>query len=53
MGVLCGTYGESGGAYSILVTEAEGKWPLGRPTHKWEHHINMDLQKVSWGHGLD
>ena len=52
MGVLCGTYGESRGAYSVLVAKAEGKRPLERPRHKWKH-INMDLQEVRWGHGLD
>ena len=29
--------------------ETEGKRPIGRPRHKWEHHINMDLQEVNWG----
>jgi len=53
MSELCGTYGENRGAYSILVVKAEGKRPLGRPRHKWQHHINMDLQEMSWGHGLD
>jgi hypothetical protein len=53
MGVLCGKYGERRGAYSILVTQADGKRPLGIPRHKWEHHINIDLQEVSWGHELD
>jgi hypothetical protein len=52
MDVLCSTYGEGRGSYNVLMEKAEGKRPLGRPRHKWEHHINMDLQEVSWGHGL-
>jgi len=26
-----------------------GKKPLGRPRHRMEDNINMDLQKVGWG----
>jgi hypothetical protein len=53
MGVLCGRYGESRDAYSVLLAKSEGKGPLGRPRHKWEHHIDMDLPEVSWEYGLD
>jgi hypothetical protein len=28
------------------VRKPEGKRPLGRPRHRWEDNINMDLQKV-------
>jgi hypothetical protein len=31
----------------------EGKRPLGRPGHRWEDNIKMDIHKVGWGHGLD
>ena len=27
----------------------EGKRPLGRPRHRWEDYINMDLQQVVSG----
>jgi len=27
----------------------EGKKPLGRPRHRWEGNIKMDLQEVGWG----
>jgi hypothetical protein len=27
----------------------EGKRPLGRPKHRWEDNINMDLQEVGCG----
>ena len=30
----------------------EGKRPLGRPRHKWEDNIKMDLQEVGCG-GID
>ena len=30
----------------------EGKRPLGRPRHRWEDNIKMDLQKVRCG-GMD
>jgi hypothetical protein len=33
----------------VLVGKPEGKRPLGRPRHRWEDNINMDLQKVGWG----
>ena len=26
----------------------EGKRPLGRPSHRWEDNIKMDLQKVGF-----
>jgi hypothetical protein len=37
-----------------LVGTPEGQRPLGRPKHRWEDHIKMDLQDVGCGgHGLD
>jgi len=30
----------------------EGKRPLGRPRHRWEDNIKMDLQEVGCG-GMD
>ena len=44
--------GERRGVYRVLVGKPEGKIPLGRPRHKWEDNINMDLQDVGGG-GLD
>jgi hypothetical protein len=35
---------ERRGAYRALV----GK-PLGRPRHRWEDNIKMDLREVIWG----
>ena len=30
----------------VLVGKPEGKRPLGRPRHRWEDDIKMDLQEV-------
>jgi hypothetical protein len=32
-----------------LVGRPEGRRPLGRPRHRWEDNIKMDLQEVTWG----
>jgi hypothetical protein len=34
------------GAYKVLVGKPEGRRPLGRPRHKWEDNIEMDLREV-------
>jgi len=31
------------------VAKPEGKRPLGRPRHRWEGNIKMDLQEVGLG----
>jgi hypothetical protein len=41
--------GEGKGAYRILVGRPEGRRPVGRPRHRWEDNIEMDLEKVGWG----
>jgi hypothetical protein len=33
----------------VLVGKSEGKRPLGRPRHRWEDNIMMDLQEVRCG----
>jgi hypothetical protein len=46
--------GEGRGVYRVLVGKPEGKRPMGRPRHRWEGNIMMDLQAVGcWGYGLD
>ena len=40
---------ERRGVYRVLVGKPEVKRPLGRPKHRWEDNIKMDLQKVIWG----
>ena len=39
------------GVYRVLVGKTEGKRPLGRPRHRWEDNIKMDLQEVGGGCG--
>jgi len=38
--------GEKRGVYRVLVGNTGGKRPLGRPWHRWEDNIKMDLQEV-------
>ena len=35
-------------AYRVLVRIPEVKRPLGRPRHRWEDNIEMDIQEVGW-----
>ena len=35
----------------VLVGKPEGKSPLGRPRHRWECTIKIDLQEVGGGFG--
>jgi hypothetical protein len=42
---------EGRGVYRVLVGKPEGKRPLGRPRHRWEDNIKMDLQEVGGGCG--
>ena len=44
--------GERRGVYMVLVGKSEGKRQLGRPKHRWEGNIKMDLQEVGCG-GMD
>ena len=43
--------GEGRGVHRLLVGKPEGKRPLGRPRHRWEDNIKMDLQEVRGGCG--
>ena len=38
--------GEGSGVHRVLVGKPEGNRPLGRPRHRWEDNIKMDLQEV-------
>ena len=42
---------EGRGVHKVLVGKPEGKRPLGRPGHRWEDNIKMDLQTVGRGCG--
>jgi len=44
--------GERIDIYRVLMGKPEGKRPLGRPRHRWEDNIKMDLQEVGCG-GVD
>jgi hypothetical protein len=35
--------------YKILFGKSEGKRPLGRPKHRWEDNIRLNLREVGWG----
>jgi hypothetical protein len=41
--------GEKRGAYRILVGRLEGRQPFGRPRHRCEDNIKINLQEVGWG----
>jgi len=43
--------GEDRGVHRVLVGKPEGKRSLGRPRHRWEDNIKMDLQEVGGDHG--
>jgi len=38
--------GDRSGAYRISVRRPEGRRSLGRPRHRWEDNIKMDLKEV-------
>jgi hypothetical protein len=40
--------GEERKVYTVLVRKPEGKRPLGRPSHRWEDGIRMDLREIGW-----
>jgi hypothetical protein len=37
--------------FKVLVAKPEGKGPLGRPMHRWENGIRMNLRDVGLGGG--
>jgi hypothetical protein len=34
--------------YKILVVKPESKGPRGRPRHRWEDNIGLDLREIEW-----
>jgi len=40
---------ERRGAYRVLVVKPEGMKPLGRPRHRWQDNIKMDLKEAGCG----
>jgi len=49
MGGACGPNGEKSGLYRVLVGKPVGKRQLGRPRHRCDDKIKMDLQEVGCG----
>jgi hypothetical protein len=41
--------GEERNVYRVLMGKPEGKRPLGRPRHRWEDGMSMDLREIGWG----
>jgi hypothetical protein len=41
--------GEEKNVYRVLMRNHKGKRPLGRPRHRWEDGIRMDLWETGWG----
>jgi hypothetical protein len=41
--------GEERNVYKALMGKSEGKRPLGRPRHRWEDGIRMDIREIGWG----
>ena len=38
--------GDGRAVHTVLLGKPEGKRPLGRPRHRWEDNIKIDLQEV-------
>jgi hypothetical protein len=49
MGGACSAYGGEERCIQGLVGKPGGKRPLGRPRHRWEDNIKMNLQEVGKG----
>jgi hypothetical protein len=41
--------GEERKVYKVLVGKPEGRRPLGRPRHRWEDGVRMDLRDIGLG----
>ena len=44
-------YSSLRGVHRVLARKPEGKRRMGRPRHRWEDNIKMDLQEVGGGCG--
>jgi len=49
MGWACSTNGDGRGVYRVFVEKPEIRRPLGRPRHRWEDNVVMDLPEVGRG----
>jgi hypothetical protein len=52
VGRACGTHGIGEKSVQGFSGKARSKEPLGRPSHRWEDGIRMDLMKIGCG-GVD
>jgi hypothetical protein len=43
--------GEDRCVHRVLVGKPKGRRPLGRPRHRWEDNIKVDLQEIGGGGG--
>jgi hypothetical protein len=46
IGGACSTCGDGQGLFKVLMGKPKGKRSFGRPRHRLEDYIKMDLQKV-------
>jgi hypothetical protein len=53
MGGACSAHGGDKKSYKILVGSPEGKRPLGRPRHRWEDNIKIDLREEVFRVGIE
>jgi hypothetical protein len=44
---------ETRNAFKIVVAKREGRRPLGRPWHRWEDNIKMEVKEIEHRHGFD
>jgi hypothetical protein len=49
MGRACSTYREGRNAYRIFMGNQSRKRALGRPRHRLQNNIKMDLRGIGWG----
>jgi hypothetical protein len=47
VGETCDTHGGGERCLGVLVGRPEGKRPVGRPRHRWEDNIKMDLREIT------
>jgi len=49
MSETCSTYGGGESLCRVLMGKPQGTRPFGRPRHRWEDNIKIDLQEVGCG----
>jgi len=40
--------GKMTNSYKILIGKTRREEPLGRPKHRWENNIRMDIREIGW-----